>query len=83
MFVDFGAENTKPVIVQFLYIYNAVNTIHENTCYSSMNDPMKNIEGMNLFSVKMMVTYNRIITYNMMIKCNMAVTYNMAIVFFQ
>ena len=29
----------KPVIVQFLYINNAVNIIHENTCYSSMNDP--------------------------------------------
>ena len=34
----FNAEESKLVLAQFLHDYNAVNKIHENTCYKSMNN---------------------------------------------
>ena len=36
---DFDAEGSELVLAQFLHDYNAVNIIHENTCYKSMNKP--------------------------------------------
>ena len=36
---DFNAEESEPVLAQFLHDYNAVNIIHENTYYKSMNNP--------------------------------------------
>ena len=39
LIVDFNADKSEPVLVQFLRDYNAVNIIHENTCYKSMNNP--------------------------------------------
>ena len=39
LIVDFNAEESKPVLAQFLYNYNAVNKTHQNTCYKSMNNP--------------------------------------------
>ena len=33
---DFNAKEFEPVLVQFLHDYNAVNIIHENTCYKNM-----------------------------------------------
>ena len=36
---DFNAKESKPVLAQFLHDYNAVNIIHENTCYKNMNNP--------------------------------------------
>ena len=34
---DFNAEEPEPVQARCLHDYNAVNIIHENTCYKSMN----------------------------------------------
>ena len=36
---DFDAEESEPVIAQFLHDYNTVNIIHENTCYKNANNP--------------------------------------------
>ena len=36
---DFNAEQSEPVLAQFLQDYNAVNIVHENRCYKSMNNP--------------------------------------------
>ena len=36
---DFDAEESELVLAQFLHDYNAVNIIHKNTCYKSMNKP--------------------------------------------
>ena len=36
---DFNVEESEPVLAQFLHDYTAVNIIHENTCYRSMNNP--------------------------------------------
>ena len=36
---DFIAEESEPVLAQFLHDYNAVNIIHENTGYKIMNNP--------------------------------------------
>ena len=36
---DFNGEESEPVLAQFLHDYNAVNIIHENTCYKTMNNP--------------------------------------------
>ena len=34
MFVgDFNAEESEPCLSQFLYGYNANNTVEENTCF--------------------------------------------------
>ena len=36
---DLNAEESEPVLTQFLHDYKVVNGIHENTCYNSMNNP--------------------------------------------
>ena len=35
---DFNAEESEPVLAQFLHNYNAVNIIYENTCYKSITN---------------------------------------------
>ena len=39
MIGDFNAEGSEHVLAQFLHDYNAVNIIHENIGYKSMNNP--------------------------------------------
>ena len=36
---DFNAEESEPILPQFLYDYNAVNITNENTNYKSVNNP--------------------------------------------
>ena len=35
---DFNVEESEPVLEQFLHGYNALNIVHENTCYKSMKN---------------------------------------------
>ena len=39
LIVDFNGEESNHVLAQFVHDHNAVNIIHENTCYKSMKNP--------------------------------------------
>ena len=39
MISDFNAEESEPILPQFLYDYNAVSIINKNTNYKSVNNP--------------------------------------------
>ena len=36
---DFNADESEPVLAPSVHDYNAVNIIHESTCYKSINNP--------------------------------------------